>query len=128
MQPVAVSELLDLTNRSFPLVLGLISSLQSWSDLLIIVDTQLADQHQLGWFLVDFAPVYLIWLMEANRRANYLKPIQLYVHHKSGKTEFEVSLADKPNQNSCLRPIDADRPLRSVGQCLVFPSLPTGAH
>jgi hypothetical protein len=28
-------------------------------------------------FLADLAPIYLIWLLEGNRRGNYLKPLQL---------------------------------------------------
>ena len=34
-------------------------------------------QLELRVFVADVAPLYLIWLMEANRRANYLKPFQL---------------------------------------------------
>jgi hypothetical protein len=35
------------------------------------------------FFLTDLAPIYLIWLLEGNRRGNYLKPLQVYVHHIS---------------------------------------------
>lgn len=79
LQPAAVDGQLDLTNRSSTLLLDRVSSAESWSNILSIADTTLVNQYPLRWFLVDVAPVYLVWLMEANRRANYLKPIQLYV-------------------------------------------------
>ena len=80
MQPGVVNRQLDSMNHSFAPAQGRNLSAESWSDPLNNGGTKLVDQDHLGWLLVNFVPVYLIWLMEANRRANYLKPIQLYVY------------------------------------------------
>lgn len=89
-QPAAVNGQLGVTNRSSAPTVGQVSTADSWSDPLSITASKLVDQYQLGWFFVGVAPVYLIWLMEANRRANYLKPIQLYVHTNPERTETEI--------------------------------------
>jgi hypothetical protein len=96
-QPAAVNGELGLTNRSSAPISGQISTADSWSDPLSA--SKLVDQYQLGWFWVTIAPVYLIWLMEANRRANYLKPIQLYVPTNPERPETEnYALLTRPTR------------------------------
>lgn len=78
----------SLTNRSSAPISRRISTADSCSDPLS--GGKLVDQYQLGWVWVTIAPVYLIWLMEANRRANYLKPIQLYAPTNPERPETEI--------------------------------------
>ena len=78
--PVGVNGPLNVSNAS---------SAERSSDLWSSDELKLVYQYQLRLFLIDIAPLYLIWLMEANRRANYLKPIQMYVKPQTRPVRLE---------------------------------------
>ena len=67
----------NVSNSSSAAVLKQTPSNDEWSHTWSSDALNLVYWYKLRLFLVDVAPIYLIWLMEANRRANHMKPVQL---------------------------------------------------